>query len=63
MISIYNSLYSIKDFTLLINEISYEIDILDGKLHSIEVGKVLDRIGFPTNYKEIARIDEFGSHE
>lgn len=63
LIIILKQLLREEDFTLLINEISYEIDILDGKLHSIEVGKVLDRIGFPTNYKEIARIDEFGSHE
>lgn len=45
------------EFTLLINELSYEIDILAGKLHVISIDKVLDRIGFPKNYKEIARLD------
>lgn len=49
-----------EDFTLLINEFSYEIDILDGKLNTIGVDKVLDRIGFPINYKEIARLDKRG---
>lgn len=49
-----------EDFTLLINELSYELDILGGKLHSIEIDKVLDRMGFPVNFREIARMDEYG---
>lgn len=50
-----------EDFTLMINELSYEMDILDGKLESISIDKVLDRMGFPTNFRDIARIDEYGS--
>jgi len=50
-----------EDFTLLINELSYELDILDGKLHTISIDKVLDRMGFPSNYKELARLDEYGN--
>lgn len=50
-----------EDLTLLINELSYEIDILSGKLHSIEVDKVLDRMGFPVNFREIARLDTYGN--
>ena len=50
-----------EDFTLLINELSYELDILGGKIHTIEIDKVLDRMGFPTNFAKIARIDEYGS--
>ena len=46
-----------EDFIMLINELSYEIDMLEGKLHSIEIDKVLDRMGFPLNYREIARLD------
>ena len=49
-----------EDFTLLINELSYELDILGGKLHSIDIDKVLDRMGFPVNFRDIARIDEYG---
>jgi len=45
------------DFTLLLNEISYEIDVLAGKLNVIPIAKVLDRMGFPENYKELARLD------
>ena len=45
-----------EDFVLMINEISYELDILDGKLESIEISKVLRAMGFPLNYKEIVRL-------
>ena len=50
-----------EDFTLLINEISYEFDILEGKLHTITIKKVMERMGFPANFKDIARIDEYGN--
>ncbi len=45
------------DFHLMLNEISYEIDYLTGRLHSISITKVLDRMGFPKNYKDIVRMD------
>lgn len=45
------------DFTLLLNEISYEIDVLAGKINVIPIAKVLDRMGFPENFKELARLD------
>ena len=44
------------DFIMMMNEISYELDILDGKLESIMITDVLDVMGFPTNYKEIVRV-------
>ncbi len=46
-----------EDFTLLINELSYELDILGGKLSTISLDKVLDAMGFPSTFREIARID------
>ena len=49
-----------EDFTLLINELSYELDILDGKIDSIEAEKILDRMGFPVNFREIARVGDYG---
>ena len=45
------------EFKMLLNELNYEIDILAGKLNVITIDKVLDRIGFPENYKEIVRLD------
>lgn len=41
------------EFRLLISEISYEVDILAGKLKTIPISKVLDAMGFPVNFKEI----------
>ena len=46
-----------EDFTLMLNEISSEIDVLNGKLNVIPVTKVLDKMGFPENFKDLARID------
>ena len=46
-----------EDFTLFINEISYELDRLSGKLEAITIDKVLHVMGFPNNYKEIVRLD------
>lgn len=45
-----------EDFVLMMNEICYEIDILDGKIETIEIIKVLEAMGFPINYKEIVRL-------
>ena len=36
-------------FTMLMNEISYEIDYLAGRLRSISIDKVLDKMGFGYN--------------
>ncbi len=44
------------DFILMMNEISYELDILDGKVDTIEMEKILNEMGFPINYREIERI-------
>ena len=50
---IFKYLLSEDDFKLLMNEISYEVDILAGKLKSLTLDGILDRMGFPTNYKDI----------
>ena len=45
-----------EEFRLLINEFSYELDILAGKLNVIEVKNVLHAMGIPTNFKELANL-------
>ena len=45
------------DFHNMLNEISYEIDYLTGRLHTINIDKVLDQMGFPKNYKDLVRMD------
>lgn len=41
------------DFRKLVNETGYEIDVLDGKLNVIEISKILDKLGFPPNWRDI----------
>ena len=45
-----------QDFILLMNELHYELSILEGKLHSISIEKILDKMGFPVNYNDIGRM-------
>ena len=39
------------------NEIAYEIDKLAGRLSVIPISKILDRMGFPANYKALLDIE------
>ncbi len=41
------------DFKMMMNEINYEFDRLSGKLHTITIDEVLDKMGFPPNYRDI----------
>ena len=45
------------DFADFINEIDYDLNILDGKISTVSQEKILDRMGFPKNWKEITRIN------
>ncbi|MDD2409491.1 MAG: Abi family protein [Bacilli bacterium] len=56
LIVILKQLLREEEFRLLMNELSYEVDILTGKLHSIEISKVLDAMGFPLNFKELSNM-------
>ena len=57
LILILKYILSQDDFTLMLNEISYEVDLLAGRLKVINITKVLDQMGFPLNYQELARMD------
>lgn len=41
------------DFRRLINEVDYEISLLDGKISSISLDRILNAIGFPPNWRDI----------
>ena len=45
------------EFHDLINEIGYEIDILNGKIKSVDTKSILNKIGFPDNWRELENID------
>jgi abortive infection bacteriophage resistance protein len=53
LVIIFKHLLRDEEFRQLIYEIEYEINILDGKVSIIPLEKILDRIGFPINWKDI----------
>ena len=44
------------DFIDFVNEVSYDLNLLDGRVNIIPQSKILDRMGFPSNWEEIAKI-------
>ena len=44
------------DFTDFVNEVSYELSLLDGRVNVIPQSKILDRMGFPSNWEDITDI-------
>lgn len=44
------------DFTNFVNEVSYELSLLDGRVNVIPQSKILDRMGFPSNWEDITDI-------
>ena len=56
MVNIY--MVSKNEFKLLINEINYELDVLEGKLKTIKIDRLLDALGFPKNFREISYLDK-----
>lgn len=45
-----------KEFTEFITEIGYEIDVLDSKVNIIPLNIMLNAIGFPNNWRDIAKV-------
>ena len=56
LIIIFKEVLNEDNFKMLLNEIRYEIDILNSKLNTVKVEVILDKMGFPLNYDEIGRI-------
>lgn len=44
------------NFTDMVNEIEYELSLLDGRVDVIPQSKILDRMGFPENWGEISKL-------
>ena len=56
VIIIMKQMLRIEEFNELIFEIGYEIDILDGKVDTVPLELILNKIGFPSNWREIENI-------
>lgn len=57
LIIILKHMLTYTDFKMMMNEIEYEIDWLSSKLKCIDAQKVLYRMGFPENYKQISYLE------
>ena len=44
------------DFRMMMKEIEYEIERLDGIIDSVPVEKILDQMGFPSNYIDLIEV-------
>ena len=49
LIIIFKQMLRDEEFVDLINELSYEIDVLDGKVDTVPLNTILNKIGFPDN--------------
>jgi len=56
LIIMFKYMLSEDDFRLLIYELGYEIDMLEGKVKSVKINNILDKIGFPINWRDIAEL-------
>ena len=57
LVIILKQMLSDEEFRLLIYEIGYELDILDGKVESVPQSKILNSMGFPENFRDIINIE------
>ena len=53
LIIIFKYMLEPEEFREMIREIEYEINILEGKMKTVPTNTILNRIGFPINWKEI----------
>lgn len=45
------------EFTELFNELAYEIDYLDGMVDTVPLNLILNKIGFPSNWRDLKTIE------
>ena len=57
VVIILKQLLTEKEFREFINEIGYEIDILEGKTNILPITNFLNKIGFPDNWRDIVELD------
>ena len=57
VVIILKQLLTINEFREFINEIGYEIDMLEGKTNILPITNFLNKIGFPDNWRDIVELD------
>ncbi len=54
---IFKQMLTDREFRDMMNEVSYEIDALDGKVNTVPTRLLLNKIGFPDNFRELLNIN------
>ena len=57
VVIIMKQLLTDNEFREFINEVGYEIDILEGKTNILPINNFLNKIGFPDNWRDIIELD------
>lgn len=57
VVIIMRQLLTDSEFRDFVNEVGYEIDILEGKTNILPINNFLNQIGFPDNWRDIVNID------
>ena len=57
VVIIFKQILTENEFRDFINEVGYEIDMLEGKTNTVPVNSFLNQIGFPENWRNIIDID------
>ena len=57
VVIILKKLLTESEFREFINEVGYEIDILEGKTNVLPISNFLNKIGFPNNWRDIVGLD------
>ena len=56
VVIIFKQLLTDTEFTDFINEVGFEIDMLNGKTNILPINSILNKIGFPDNWRDIKNI-------
>ena len=54
---IFKQMLTDREFRDMMNEVSYEIDALDGRVTTVPTRLLLNKIGFPDNFRELLNIN------
>ncbi len=57
LVIIMKQMLSADEFRELIFELSYEVDVLNGKVNVVPTNVVLNKIGFPDNWRDIVNVE------
>lgn len=57
VVIIFKQMLTQNEFREFINEVGYELDMLEGKTSTVPINSILNKIGFPDNWRDIADLD------